>query len=413
MRTLTEPDAGRLPGALDFLAVGILYFLAAKAGVHLTVMPEGMAILWPANSVLLAALLVHRGRGVVGFGAAVLVGEFGADLPVFRAHEALLFGLINIGEGVLAWALLARWRFRPSLPALRDCVQFVVAGPLTASFLAACAGGLVYSLNRGAETSYLEFLRIWWFGDAVGLMVFTPLLIGFHFSTLRVHRTSVSYGDAWVSLAGAAAIGLLVTSRDGQWLGMHVGPMVLLPLVIYVAARSSMWWSAVAVAGTAVVLMALLAAGRQPLGDLPPRTAVIRAQEFLFIASLLALGLNALMRQLRSDQDELEAGNATLRIRTLELEQANRALRSAEAELLAFTAGLEQTVQDRTAALRDALAQVKRLRGMLSMCAWCKRIRDDSDWRPVDTYIRRHTDAEITHSLCPDCYTKARSDGGF
>lgn len=54
--------------------------------------------------------------------------------------------------------------------------------------------------------------------------------------------------------------------------------------------------------------------------------------------------------------------------------------------------------------LQDALAHVRRLSGLLPICAGCKRIRTDSgDWQAVDVYVRDHSEAEFSHGLCPDC----------
>jgi len=56
------------------------------------------------------------------------------------------------------------------------------------------------------------------------------------------------------------------------------------------------------------------------------------------------------------------------------------------------------------AELQDALAQVKMLSGLLPICSSCKKIRDDEDhWQQLEVYIRDHSEAEFTHSLCPDC----------
>jgi tetratricopeptide (TPR) repeat protein len=54
--------------------------------------------------------------------------------------------------------------------------------------------------------------------------------------------------------------------------------------------------------------------------------------------------------------------------------------------------------------LSAALARVKTLRGMLPICAWCKKIRDDKGyWTQVETYIAGHSAAEFTHCICPTC----------
>jgi PAS domain S-box-containing protein len=57
--------------------------------------------------------------------------------------------------------------------------------------------------------------------------------------------------------------------------------------------------------------------------------------------------------------------------------------------------------------LRESLASVKTLRGLIPMCAWCKKIREDSGyWKKVETYIQEHSDASFTHGICPECLKK-------
>lgn len=52
----------------------------------------------------------------------------------------------------------------------------------------------------------------------------------------------------------------------------------------------------------------------------------------------------------------------------------------------------------------DAIANMKVLRGMLPICASCKRVREDSGyWQQIETYIRDHSETEFTHGLCPEC----------
>ncbi len=60
--------------------------------------------------------------------------------------------------------------------------------------------------------------------------------------------------------------------------------------------------------------------------------------------------------------------------------------------------------------LENALAEVRTLRGLLPMCAWCKRIRDDSGyWMELEAYIQAQTDAKVTHGICPDCARRSFS----
>jgi len=57
--------------------------------------------------------------------------------------------------------------------------------------------------------------------------------------------------------------------------------------------------------------------------------------------------------------------------------------------------------------LREAIDKIKTLSGMLPICASCKKIRDDKGyWKQIEEYLRDHSEAEFSHSLCPDCAKK-------
>jgi GAF domain-containing protein len=60
-----------------------------------------------------------------------------------------------------------------------------------------------------------------------------------------------------------------------------------------------------------------------------------------------------------------------------------------------------------SAHMAEALENVKALHGLLPICAWCKRIRDDQGyWNQVEAYVHEHTGVDFTHGICPDCLKK-------
>ena len=89
--------------------------------------------------------------------------------------------------------------------------------------------------------------------------------------------------------------------------------------------------------------------------------------------------------------------------RSAELKKLNEELKKDILERVRVEHEREKLIRD----LRDALAKIKLLTGLLPMCAWCKKIRDDKGyWKKVETYIREHSDATFTHGICPDCLKK-------
>jgi len=65
----------------------------------------------------------------------------------------------------------------------------------------------------------------------------------------------------------------------------------------------------------------------------------------------------------------------------------------------------------RTWTRRRAGAEIKTLRGIIPICAACKKIRDDEGcWTQVEIFITEHSDAELTHGICPHCMAKLYPD---
>lgn len=65
--------------------------------------------------------------------------------------------------------------------------------------------------------------------------------------------------------------------------------------------------------------------------------------------------------------------------------------------------GLQETVRN----LEKTLSEVKTLRGIVPICSYCKKIRDDKGyWDQVEVYVKQHTNARFSHSICPDCMVK-------
>ena len=67
---------------------------------------------------------------------------------------------------------------------------------------------------------------------------------------------------------------------------------------------------------------------------------------------------------------------------------------------------LQNQLANRVEELEEALGRVKTLQGLLPICSYCKKIRDDGNyWKQVEGYIEDHADVSFSHCICPDCYT--------
>jgi DNA-binding response OmpR family regulator len=85
----------------------------------------------------------------------------------------------------------------------------------------------------------------------------------------------------------------------------------------------------------------------------------------------------------------------------LQRDEAFRALRESQQQLLESNAALLASNQQ----LGEALSHVKVLRGLLPLCCYCKRVRNDGQyWGQIEEYLRENSDLQISHGICDECY---------
>jgi sigma-B regulation protein RsbU (phosphoserine phosphatase) len=71
------------------------------------------------------------------------------------------------------------------------------------------------------------------------------------------------------------------------------------------------------------------------------------------------------------------------------------------AQMVSLQRSLTQNIEE----LKEALKRVKQLGGLLPICSYCKKIRDDSNyWQQVESYVMHHSEAQFSHSVCPSCF---------
>lgn len=118
----------------------------------------------------------------------------------------------------------------------------------------------------------------------------------------------------------------------------------------------------------------------------------------------LTRAFNTMSVKLRNHLDELEE---RVRERTSDLTDANERLTDEIRQREKTEREKERLILE----LKEALASVKTLRGLLPICASCKNVRDDKGyWNQIEEYVRDHSNAEFSHSICPSCAEKLYAD---
>ncbi len=311
---------------------GLGYYLAGRFALHFTVMPEGIAIMWPPNAALLAAFLLAPRKQWWMFAAAGVVAEFAADIGSFPIWQIAGFAAVNLFEALFA-ALAICWltKSHPIELTLRNLGITIAVTLVAAPAVAALGGAQAYALGN-PSIEYWQFWRLWWFGDATGLVVTLPLIL--------IVAGRVPGVPAFPRLATVEAVGLgaalllaaalLVTPLHDS-LPWAASPVLVMLCMVWVALRTT----PLIAAGTALLvsLAATIAttSGIGPFAGLADEAAsALAVQEFLVATSILAILLSFAISEVRRAKDELEVRNEDLEqrvaARTESLTSLNREL---------------------------------------------------------------------------------------
>ncbi|KEF31335.1 GGDEF domain protein [Marinobacter nitratireducens] len=330
------------PAFFPFL-IGLLYYLGAFVGVHFAALESGIVILWPPNAVLLAALLSRPPRDWWPFLVVVLVAEVVADVPAFTVAQALLFGSINIAECVLAASLL-RYCLKADMDwhEPKDLSLFLVTVFFIASPAAALGGASVYAFVLERDAPFLTFWRLWWVGDATGLIILTPFLhMVFNTGSWRRHLLPAS--SRILELLAAWGIAMLACYAVFFW-DLHsesylaLTPLAVVAAPVWVAIRFGPLAGSFLTAAVALYVAFGTARGYGPFINESAEHSALLTQEFAVLFTAMVLYIASFVHQnrrksfmLRKALAEVKELNQVLeervQLRTQELNDANDKLR--------------------------------------------------------------------------------------
>lgn len=327
-----------LPLVLACVVAG--YVLMGKLGLATAMPPAGTVVLWPPNAILLVGLLSAAPRhwGVLLAGA--IAAEVAVDWPGMPLHWALAFGLVNCAEATLAATLLIRLSHGPvRLDGLASFVRFVLLAPVLSSGLAALGGALVIKA-RFPEIGYLHYWRVFWLGDALGLLlVATPLLVWLRPRDRPDRQGHGGPVEATVLAAALTVVAVVVLMVEGD--PEHI--YLLFPLLVWTALRFRIEGATIAVMATTILAIAAMVLGLGPFTDL---SAIDRVSALQLLIAVVALSTF----MLAFSADDRRRATRRLEVLVHDLQQARGALERVNADLDAI-------VTERTQALRSTLAR--------------------------------------------------------
>ena len=278
---------------LQLAFVFALYFGAGKLGLAVPFTSSNVSPIWPAAGVAVAAVLIWGIQIAPAIAFAAFLVNFLTPVPTFAS---IAIGLGNASSAVIAGYLLKHFAdFETSLPRLKDVLRLVVVAAVLATAVAASVGVTALTLvDAKAWTGYGSAWRIWWLGDAMGVLVVAPLLL--------TGRDLLHIRRGWRVLeACLLSIAILVTSAAifSPWTTVRddVLAFVVFPFIIWAALRFRVAGAAVAVLLSASFAVWGTAHGFGPFVNHTPLHNAMLLQVFVAMTALTGLILAAVINE--------------------------------------------------------------------------------------------------------------------
>ncbi|MEU9123967.1 MASE1 domain-containing protein [Streptomyces sp. NPDC048506] len=288
------------PATLTICVLAAVYYVSARIGLLEQVVVAGARVtpLWPPTGISLSCLLlvgVWTWPGIA-IGTLLVIASIS---PLDVSALGIMAG--NTLAPVCAFLMLRRVGFRVELDRLRDGVALVALGAFAGMLISATLGSGTLLLSGALPAGgYWRTWAAWWVGDAMGILVVTPLLLA-----LRSLRSpwDVS-GLRWVEAAT-----LLVTSIAVSLVAVHSRLSLLFlvfPLIVWAALRFQLGGAAPCVLLVSVLAISAATARAGPFEGESLLEAMVNLQALNASAALTALLLSAIVTEQNAIRRKIE-----------------------------------------------------------------------------------------------------------
>jgi PAS domain S-box-containing protein len=312
-------DPGRrLPRlALAAASTAIAYWAGAKLGFQLERGPEPVALLWPPNALLLAALLVVPTRywWVILLGAlpAHLFVELGSGVPL---RMVLSWYVSNAFEALLGAALVRRFNGPGRrLDSVRALGVFIVCASFFATFASSFLDAAFVTWNDWGSADYWSVWRVRFFSNVLGTQTIVPTILALDARAWRAVRSATLAREieaVALALALIVVCGATFTAPPEIW---RVGPAMLyapLPLLLWAAVRFGICGVNLALLGVTVTAIWGVVRGSGPFVTLAPDGNAFSVQIFLFLIAVPMSMLATVIEERRQAEAAAREGTRLL-----------------------------------------------------------------------------------------------------
>ena len=293
------------------------YYLGCKIGFALTLTPHPVSVLWPPNSILVAALLLTPPR-IWGFVLlAAFPAHWAAQLQSHVPPLMILCWFISnscealIGAGLTRYLVGGPIRFTTLRNVGVFCLCVVVIGPCLSSFLDAAF--VVW--NNWGEDTYRELIRIRLFSNALAALIVVPMVVTWATSGIQFLRTGrlSRYLEACALFVGLLLVSYAVLYKFGS--GTDSALLFLpLPFLLWAAVRFGSLGASTAISAVSFLAIWSAAHGHGPFSGGPPEQDALSIQIFLIVLAIPLLFLATVIEERRTGDTVLIESESRFRV---------------------------------------------------------------------------------------------------
>jgi len=293
------------------------YYLGCKIGFALTLTPHPVSVLWPPNSILVAALLLTPPR-IWGFVLlAAFPAHWAAQLQSHVPPLMILCWFISnscealIGAGLTRYLVGGPIRFTTLRNVGVFCLCVVVIGPCLSSFLDAAF--VVW--NNWGEDTYRELIRIRLFSNALAALIVVPVVVTWATSGIQFLRTGrlSRYLEACALFVGLLLVSYAVLYKFGS--GTDSALLFLpLPFLLWAAVRFGSLGASTAISAVSFLAIWSAAHGHGPFSGGPPEQDALSIQIFLIVLAIPLLFLATVIEERRTGDTVLIESESRFRV---------------------------------------------------------------------------------------------------
>lgn len=292
------------PPFLLLLALG--YIALSKLSIYFATMSEGISIVWFPNGFLLFLFLVRPMREWLLYASVILPSEIIAYTPTFTYLQALEFGLINLGETMFAAIMIQKFSdSRHNFENIRYFLLFVIVALTLSPALGAILGAAVYHAQIESQNNFLAFWRIWMFGDALGILLFTPLLVTLYEKKKQFFSDSHFSIESFIMIPLTLALAFFLFSSDFSPNLLPSTPIIFILALLWIGYRRGLVESLLMSVLLSMIAIYFTADHKGPFAIFNAVQNTLYLQEFIAAMVTITLFFGVLLQQINEKTAQL------------------------------------------------------------------------------------------------------------